>query len=209
MKIDFNQIIEKFNQLDSKVRYAIFAGILLAIFLFDFFTIMGFQWSLLQKIDNENQTLSQDIERLKVDLQRIDKIKLGLQNYRSQLEAMNMKIRPVEDVSSILEDISHLANETNVKIDQLTPQIEAQQTLITTDVLKYTALPIVIQASSEYHVLGHFINKLESTKLFFTLGSLVIESRPTDIHHQSINAVLKVVLSDKNIVKNTTGDQKK
>ncbi len=203
MKIDFGQIVEKFNQLDIKIRYGIFVGVLLAIVVLDIFTIMGFQWLSLQKIDSENLTLQQNIERLKMELQSINQIKAGLSNSRAQLEAMNVKIRPVADKDAILEDISRLANEEDVKIDQLSPQTESQQVLISTNTVKYYALPVVIQATSGYHTFGHFINRLESAKLFFILTNLEIENHGVDIYHHSINATLKVVLSDKNTDKVT------
>jgi Tfp pilus assembly protein PilO len=198
MKIDFSYFIEKYNQMDVKIRYLIFGGILLLILLLDIFTFLGWQGMFLKQIDLDNQTIKQDIQSLKTDLQRIDQIKAGLQNSRSQLEAMNVKIRPIEDVPSILEEISRLASDSGIKIDQLTPQTDSQQVLIATGPLKYLALPIVIQASSGYHMFGHFLNQLETAKLFFTISSLVIENRGTDIRHHTISAVIKVVLSDKN-----------
>ncbi|MEI7998096.1 MAG: type 4a pilus biogenesis protein PilO [Candidatus Omnitrophota bacterium] len=204
MKIDIGLIIEKFNQLDAKIRYAAFAGILLVIFLVDFFTLIGFQWGSLEKIYTENQALQQNIERLKSDIHGIDQMKAGLQQSRKQLEAMNMKIHAVTDKDAILEDVSRIANEADVKIEQLTPQIESQQALVSSGALKYYALPIVIQASSGYHTFGHFINQLEQAKLFFTISSLTMEDRGGDSHRHSINTTFKVVLSDKN-----TGDQKK
>jgi hypothetical protein len=53
-------------------------------------------------------------------------------------------------------------------------------------------------------MFSHFINKLESANLFFTIGNLTVEDRGGDVNHHSINAILKIVLSDKN-----TDDQKK
>ena len=58
MKISITPMIEKFNQLEIKIRYGVFIVILLVIFLVDLFTIIGFQWGALQNIGNENQIRS-------------------------------------------------------------------------------------------------------------------------------------------------------
>ena len=198
MKIDLSQIIGKFNALPLNARYGVFAGILLAIFVLDVITVINFQWGSLQAIGNENQTLQESIDHLNSDLQRLNQMKDGLQKSRSQLEALNIKIRPLGEVPSILEDISLIANQRGVKIEQLIPQTESPQVLVSSDSVKYYALPIVIQATSGYHMFSRFINQLELANLFFTLGQLTIENRGADINHHNINATLKVVLSDKN-----------
>ncbi|MBI3601707.1 MAG: type 4a pilus biogenesis protein PilO [Candidatus Omnitrophica bacterium] len=197
MKIDFHQLIERFNQLDIKIRYTVFGGVLLLVFLSDYSTVLRFQWNTLSKMDSKNQTMSKDIKRLKDDLQRINQMKERLQNSRTQLEAMNIKIRPLGEASSVLEDISRIANETGVKIDQLTPQTESQQALISTKEARYYTLPIVIRATSGYHMFGRFMNQLELGKLFFIVSSLQIQDQGSDIHHHAIDATLKIIFSDK------------
>ena len=197
MKIDFHQIIERFNQMDIRIRCTVFGGVLLLVFALDYSTVLGFQWNALIKMNDQNQVLSKNTQQLKVDLQGIGQMKERLQNSRLQLEAMNRKIRSLGEVSAILEDVSRIANETDVKIDQLTPQTESRQVLISTNEVKYYALPIVIQATSGYHMLGHFINRLESNKLFFILTDLDIQGHDIDTQHHTINVTLKVILSDK------------
>jgi len=198
MKLNLATMISQFNQLELKVRLSVFAGVLLMLVLADVFTVLGFQWGALQKIGQDNQTLHDDIERLKGDLLRIDQMRSGLQNSRTQLEGMNSKIHSVGEVSPILEDVSKIANQAGVKIEQLTPQSDAQQALITSGAVKYYALPIVVQATSGYHMFGHWMNQLESAALFFNLSSLTIEDQGGDVNHHRINATFKVVLSDKN-----------
>ena len=199
MKFDFGQFIEIFNKLDVKFRYGIFFGVLLLIFILDFFTLMALQCSAIGKMDNDHKYLQQNIERLKSDLQRVNQMKEGLQNSRDQLDSINIKIRPVGDVSSIMEDMSGLANEAGVKIDQLTPQPEAQKSVASNETVKYYTLPIVVQATSSYHTVGHLLNRLELGKLLFVISNLSIEDRDGDIHRHAINVNLKVVLSEKNV----------
>ncbi len=197
MKINFNTLIEKFNRWDIKLRYAVFGVILLLIFLLDYGTIMGFQSRSLQRMENANQTLKADIDKLKADLQRRDQMNKGLTNSQNQLQAMNMKIHSTQEVSAVLAEISQTANETGLTIDRLIPQPQGQQELISTPDIKYYALPIVVEANSSYHTFGHFLNQLELDKILFILKSLDIQNQDNDISHLSIHATLGVILSDK------------
>jgi Tfp pilus assembly protein PilO len=199
MKINFIPMIEKFNKLESRVRYGSFVVILLAIFMVDLFTMMKFQWAALQKIGRDNQALRVDIDRLKVDLKGIDQKKIELKDSRSQMEAMNIKIRSITEVSSIQEDISRIASGSGIKIEQLTPQSASQRLLVSSGGVKYYVLPIMLQATSGFHKFGHFIGQLESESLMLTTSNLSIEDQGGDINHHNIKATFKVVLSDKNM----------
>lgn len=196
MTIHLKPLVAKFNKLDIKARYGVFGVLLALLVLLDVFVVMGFQRGALDSLSLGNQTLKTDIERLKNDLLRIDQMKTSLLQSRTQLEAMNMKIRGVTEVSPVLEDVSRMAQTAGVKIEQLTPQAELGQPLITTSSIKYYALPIVVQASSGYHMFGRFMSELESAKLFFNLSHFSIQTQENDRQQRSISAVFKVVLSD-------------
>jgi Tfp pilus assembly protein PilO len=200
MKLDFSQTAQMLNKLDINIRYGIFIAILLIILVLDFFIIiMPLQLNPIRKLDSDRQTLQQNIEKLKSDWTRIDQIKVSLQKNRMELEALNSKIRPVGEIPSILEDMSRLANDVGVKIDQITPQPDAQKILVSSDSGKYYLLPIVIQASSGYHMFGRFLNRLELGKLLFIVQSLSIENKADEGKDHIISATLKVVVYEKNL----------
>jgi len=143
MKFDFNQIMDFFNKLDIKFRYAIFVGFLLFLFAIDVFSFITLQWNAIQKLDDASQELSRNIEKLKIDAQRIGTMKVGLENNRKKLEGVNNRIRQIGEVPLIMQDMSNWANQEGVKIDQLTPQTEAQKILVSNTSMKYYTLPIV------------------------------------------------------------------
>ncbi len=197
MKINIEDIISKFNELDIKARYAALAVILVLVFLLDYFLIMNFQLKFLQNSNAEINTLSADTARVQADKQRVHQMRQGLESSRTQLKAMNVKIRSVEEVPSILDDISRLANEVGVKIDQLVPRKENQETLITSPEGNFYALPINIQAHGGYHPWGRFLNRLEGSNLYFSLSDLRIVGDAKDRNNQLITATIKVILTDK------------
>ncbi|MBI3314965.1 MAG: type 4a pilus biogenesis protein PilO [Candidatus Omnitrophica bacterium] len=197
MKISVQDIMRSINRADIKVRYGIFAGILLAAFALDYFLLMGPQIRSLKGLAEAAKTASADIQRVSHDLQRIQQIKDGLNSSRAELEAMSLKIRSPQEVPLILEEISRTANQFNVKIDQLKPMPESQETLISTPEGKYYALPIVIKAVCGYHMFGHFLNTLESGHLFFILRDWHMEAGPQDVKGLLVQATLKVILTEK------------
>ncbi len=197
MKINIETIIAKFNELDIKARYAALGGVLVLVFMIDYLLIMQFQLKFLQNSNAEINTLSVDTARVQADKQRVHQMRQGLESSRTQLKAMNVKIRSVGEVPSILDDISRLANEVGVKIDQLVPRKETQETLITSPEGNFYALPIDIQAHGGYHAWGRFLNRMEGANLYFSLSDLRIVGDVKDRNNQLITATLKVILTDK------------
>ncbi len=197
MKISIQNVMRGINRADIKVRYGIFAGILLAAFALDYFLLMGPQIRSLKGLEEAVKTASADVERVSNDLQRTRQLKDGLNSSRAELEAMSLKVRSLQEVPLILEEISRTANQFNVKIDQVKPMPESQETLISAPEGKYYALPIVIQARSGYHMFGHFLNTLESGHLFFTLRDWHMETGPQDAKGLLVQATLRVILTQK------------
>jgi len=197
MKISIQDIMHSINRADIKVRYGILGGILLAAFALDYFLLMGPQIRSLKRLGEAAKTASADVQRVSNDLQRIQQIKDGLNSSRAELEAMSLKVRSLQEVPVILEEISRTANQFNVKIDQIKPLPESQEVLINTPEEKYYALPIVIQARSGYHMFGHFLNTLESGHLFFTLRDWHMQAGPEAAKGLLVQATLKVILTDR------------
>lgn len=196
MKFDLKMIIEKFNNLDIKARYAALAVCVVVVMGLDYLVLTNFQLRSLSGIDAQVKKIKEETIRVKADTQRIDQIKSGLENSRTQLQALNSKIRSLQEVPAVLEDISRLANESHVQIEQITPSKEVAESLVSSGDVKYYSLPIVIIARSGYHMFGQFLNKLESGDLLFTIRDLsVTQSKGSG--SLSIQATLKVILADK------------
>ena len=198
MNFDLSPFVERFNNLDTKIRYAVFAVCLLGIAGIDYVLLLRVQLNGLRAMDVQAQTLKADIARVKTDVQHINQIKQDLESFRSQLEGVNSKIRSLQEVPLLLEDISRIAQESNVAIEQIIPLKEGQEPLVTAADVKYYSLPIVIVARSGYHMFGYFLRKLESSDLLFTVHELRIGRESLQgLNGLSIRTTLKVVLADR------------
>jgi Tfp pilus assembly protein PilO len=196
MKFSLDKLVEKFNQLDLKVRYGILAVVVGWIIVLDYALLMQFQVGAIKKMNAEIKTLSSDTQRVKNESQRIAQIMRNVSGTQSQVKEFNTKIRALQDVALVLEDISSIANKNHVSIDQISPAKEGQEELLTMGNIKYYGLPIVITARCGYHMFGRFLNELESAHLLFFVNDLqVLQSeKPNGL---SIRITLKVVLMEK------------
>ncbi len=196
MKIDAGKLVEKFNALDLKLRYGILGIAVVWIMLLDYALIMQFQVRALSKMKQEIATLKADTDRVKNESQRITQIMRNASGMQGQVQKFNTKIRSLQEVPLVLDEISRIANTNKVTIDQITPAKEGQEEMVTIGSIKYYALPIVITARSGYHMFGRLLNELENAQLLFIVKDLRIQpsEKPNSL---AVGVTLKVILMDK------------
>lgn len=197
MKFDFAKILEIFNSLNEQARYSIFGGVVVFILLLDGFFLVLPQCGSIVDINNQIKDLSSDTAQVVNDKQRIDSLKTHLEHTRLTLEAMNTKVRSLQEVPAILDDISRIANEYDVKIDQLMPQKQGQESLAKSEDGHYYALPIVIQTRCGYHMFGRFLNKLENEDLYFSVKDLSVKNEEKTPTTHLFSLTIGIILVDK------------
>ena len=115
MKIKISELISK---IDEKNRHYFLIGALLFVFFLDYFILMRPQLVTLTKINPEIKRLSRDIEKAREDIQNWS----FYQSEVKRLESLAGRNQPKGQVQrgSIHhpEQISRMANQNNVKIDQ-------------------------------------------------------------------------------------------
>ena len=77
-------VVTVFSKIDDKNRYYIFVGILVFVFLLDYFLLMSPQLSALKKINPEIKTVSDNIKRAQADIDKLN-------TYRADLENVSQK----------------------------------------------------------------------------------------------------------------------
>ena len=161
-------------KVEGKNRYYIFIGILVFVFLMDYFLLMSRQLSALRKINPEISLLSEDIKKVKNDMKKLDTYRADLEEISKKFEEANLKVKSRDEVSVILEYIANTASETGVKIDQIMPDTLDQELLTENNQRKYFDLPIYMEARSDYHSFGRFFNKFEQNDISLRIGSYTI-----------------------------------
>ena len=188
-----NKVIAKISAMDRQQRYLVFGGVLLFVFLLDYLILMRPQLGALGKLSPKIQTLAADLKTNKDNIQKIDYYRSESERLKEKVALLNARVRSKEEMSQVLEEISSLANDNRVKIDQIIPNMDDTQSILKNNHRNYSTLPIAIEAKSNFHNLGRFINKLETAEIFFTVGNLMITPGDDTRQHSiklTVNAIV-------------------
>jgi len=193
MKLETQKIQDFLNNLDEKQRYYFFAGILVFIFLLDYLILMRPQLNKLWKINSDIKVIEQELSTAKNDIQKEAQYYQQVKQLKEQVKQSNLKVKSKEEVPLILEKISRLANNNGIKIDQIMPVTEEQESLLEDKGTKYYSLPINVEARGGYHDFGRFMNELERGDIFLGIKKfLIYSSEDPRAHHVrlTLNAVV-------------------
>ncbi len=191
------KILESFNKLNDQARYCAFVVVVFMIILLDVLLLVLPQMGSIANISDQIKKMSEDTEEVYADRGRDNQLKKDLQKERLQLKALSIKVRPIQEMPVILSDISSIANEYGVKIDQLVPEKTQQEVLTTAADGKYYALPVVIKVRCGYHKFGHFLNKIENENMFFIMKDFIIQNDEKDTNAHLFSMTLEMILVDR------------
>lgn len=185
MKINPSEII---NKIDKKNRYYMLLGILVFAFLLDYLILMRPQIVTLTKIKPEIRILSQDLGKIQGDIKKVASYRDEVNKLQADVAEISQKVKSKEEVSLILEQISRIANQNNIKIDQIMPLVEDQKLLLQDNKKIYHALPILVEARSSYHDLGRFLDNMEEADMFLYLTSFsIVGTEDLRLHKLKMN----------------------
>ena len=168
------------TNLDEKQRYCVLGGVLLFVFLLDYFILMGPQLSALSKINPKIEILTKDIKETKDNLQKIEFYRGEVKRLKGKVKDTDLMVKPKHEVPLVLERISRIANQNGIKIDQIMPETQHQEILLEEKERTYYTLPIFIEARASYHDFGRFLNKIEKDEILLKVSSFTLKkgSRP-------------------------------
>jgi len=187
------QISSVVSKMDGKNRYYIFIGILVVVFLLDFFLLMNPQLGALKKINPEIKTLSENIKKAKEDIERLNTYRASLEDISQKFSKANLRVKSRDEVSLILEYIAYVASETGVKIDQIMPDMLGQELLTENNQRKYYDLPIYMEARSSYHDFGPFLEKIEQNDISLRVGTFSIAAT-NDTRSHAVKLTFKATI---------------
>jgi len=194
MKINgLDKIVAKFNDIDEKQRYYIFIGLLVLVFLLDYFVLMRPQLKTLTKINPEIKVLTGDLNKAKDDIKKLATYESQLEDIQKDLINISLRISSKNEVPLILERISLIADKSGVKIDQIMPESDELELLLENNNKKFYLLPVLIEAYSAYHSFGRFVNNVENSDIYLKVGSFTINSQ-NDSRRLKVSMILMAVI---------------
>ncbi|MFH1799009.1 MAG: type 4a pilus biogenesis protein PilO [Candidatus Omnitrophota bacterium] len=187
---------EKIKEIlkNPKVRKYIILGCIL-IFGFFYMVFMGLgKFSSLSKVLLRVKELKNNIELADNRGRRLDVMTKKLEELKAELEAYSQGIPDQKDLPEFLEELSSVAESSNVKILSITPS-DLKPLVKESGSAYYREIPIVITAKSGYHELGYFISDLETSKRFITIAGLRMRYNPKTPRKHDVKMILKTYVS--------------
>ncbi|HTZ11194.1 MAG TPA: type 4a pilus biogenesis protein PilO [Candidatus Margulisiibacteriota bacterium] len=187
-------LLNKFEkvELDNK-KIAAIVIVCLALIYVDFAFLMKMQLAALKNIGPKITKLKTDLTALNKDLNSMEYSESQQVENRQKLLAHTKKIIPQEQITSLMQEISEIANKDRVDIIQMKPSMElpGKEDKSGAQKQKFTPLLLMLDLTCDYHHLGSFINDLENAQVFISVTDLKITSEETNYLKQNVNLVLK------------------
>jgi type IV pilus assembly protein PilO len=134
-----------------------------------------------------------DVKTAKRDISEIAELKKQVAQSRGKIESYESMLPAEQEVPKLLEDLSTIAKESNVKILGITPLPARQESRSPGQI--YQETPILINARSGYHELGRFLSQLENSSRFMKVVDIDIKAdRSSSKRHDVELLVLTYVL---------------
>ncbi|MBL7081194.1 MAG: type 4a pilus biogenesis protein PilO [Candidatus Omnitrophica bacterium] len=176
-KINRKDILTKITEDRNKLLLTIF--VILVVLCLDFFFGLRPQMRALGAINPKIARLRKDLKNLNSDLIKMQRQETGF------MDTEVKKIASSDQIAWVIEEVSRLANEEEVKIFQMKPvrKLPVAKTLID------------LEVSAGYHQLGRFLAALENHSIFLEIGTLDIERNNKDPFEHKIRLKLKTYVS--------------
>lgn len=192
-----SSVSAKLGSLNEKNRYYVLGGVLLLIFLLDYFIIMMPQIKTLVALNPKIATLSKDLKQARLDIKSINQYQTQVAQLREKMKMVGSSILSREEIPTILENISVLANASKVKINQIMPMKESQQLVLTDNDGTYYSLPILVNARGSYHNIGRFLNRVETNGIAMSVVDFDMTATNDDPYRHALNLTIKTFVRDR------------
>ncbi|MFH1202620.1 MAG: type 4a pilus biogenesis protein PilO [Candidatus Omnitrophota bacterium] len=147
-------------------------------------------------LNSQRMKLNRDITAAKTEIAQINRLKEQYKNLEESINQGQKWFISEEEIPSLLENVSSIANNTDVKIMQIKP-LQKRQIDVAGKSQDFSPLSIYIIAQAGYHQLGRFLNQLHDNKVFMKTSELDILPDAKNYLRHNIKLVLTVFLVKK------------
>ena len=184
-------------ELNEKNRHYFVIGIIVFVFLADYFLLARPQLNTLIKLSPKIANLNKDIKQGKSDIEKINEYQSKVEELNKKLAAVGDRVITKEEIPILLDEISRLANASKIQINQLSPVKEAQELLLENADGKYYSIPVELTGRGRYHDVGRFLNRLESDRIFMRVADFSIAGTNDDSMLQAAKATIQAFILEK------------
>lgn len=176
-------------------------GLICAIILIGYFLLfLNPMLSKLSDLSRKVSKLESDINIADLAIGSMPKMEKEIEDLKSKAMSYSNKLPREEELPALLENLSAMARNTDVKITKISP-LKAGESAADPKAAKnniYEEKSILINAQCGYHQLGTFISELEDAERFMEISDITIESVKTTPKRHNVQLTVKTfVLKDK------------
>lgn len=140
----------------------------------------------LNQINPRLAALTGSVKAASRDAANLEAFKVNLKTLKSKVDFYGQKLPREKEIPSLLENLSKVAVNSDVKIVQIQPRDKYAKVAGK----MHLELPITVQAKCGYHQLGKFINQLETGSRFMKISGIKIKANPRDIEEHDVELLL-------------------
>ena len=184
------QYITKITEDKKKLTGAIV--VIVAVLFIDFSFILGAQMRLLATLSPKITKLRQDLKNLNSDLIKMQRKDSGLATSGGK------RIIQADEISWVIEEISRLADQNEVKISQIKPGRETLKKETSPSPSRreeYSSTLVDLDVSAGYHQLARFLADLENHPVCLEVEELNIEHNEKNPFEHNVDLSLKIYVS--------------
>ncbi|MEW6009164.1 MAG: type 4a pilus biogenesis protein PilO [Candidatus Omnitrophota bacterium] len=183
---------------DKQIKEMIvFTLLTLIIIIFDFSFVLKKQFANLSVLGPKIAQARKNIKESSLNEYRVDTLKRRLDELVADVEAKKKGILNEDQIPSLMEEISKLADKVNLKIMQLkpSPELSDKDKFSAKSGEEYYPIALSILAKGSYHSLGQFLNGLETNNVFIKVKNIDIVPQGTaaSSHDIKLSALVFVV----------------
>ena len=188
----------KFSPREQRALAAILLVCGTGIYVYVAF-LVGPLWRKTMELGQQVQTSHEELLALKTATANESAIREQYQSLQKSVGSLRGFLPPEKELPAVIEALSDMARQTNVKIQTIFPQrsladqssaASGKKTAAIPEPVVYRQVPIQIDAQSGYHQLGVFLSLVEAEPRPMELRSLRVATDPRDPKRHTIKLVI-------------------
>lgn len=181
------------EHITEKNRYYFIGGVLFVISLM----AILFQFKILMSLNPKIASLSKELKQAQENISRLGQFEQEADRLNSARHDMDARILSKEQIPAILENIAVIAKDFKIKINQLVPLRESQDSVLKMDEGQYFSFPILVHARGSYHDIGRFFDRLEKDAILMNIVDFDVTANNENAAQHSLNMIIQVFLKEK------------
>lgn len=186
----------------QQTMLAVGMGVVAGLYIYAAY-ILKPMWHTATKLKQEIQTTTSQLQHIEQVVAQAPRLRAEHEGLSNKLQSLRTALPPEEELPTVIERLSEMANRSGVKIQTIFPQRTADSASSegSTEPVLYRVIPIQIDAAAGFHQLGAFMSLVESGTQPVQLKHLRISQNPRDPRRHTVKLIFSVYFTAPEVVR--------